>query len=44
MPKHEAPGRGGGVDVASQHLQPDTALLQVADQSDDMRQRAADTV
>jgi hypothetical protein len=42
--KHQAAGRGGGVDVSSQHLEPDAALLQITYESNDVRQLAADTV
>jgi hypothetical protein len=42
--EYEPAGRRGGVHVAGQHLEPDPALLQIADKADDMGQRAADAI
>ena len=42
--EHQPAGGGRGVDVAGQHLQPDAALVQIADEADDVGQRAAEPV
>jgi hypothetical protein len=42
--EHEPAGGRRGVDVARQHLEANPALLQIADEADDVGQRASDPV
>ena len=42
--KHEPAGGGRGIDVAGEHLQPDAVFLQIADEADDVGERAADPI
>jgi hypothetical protein len=42
--EHKPTGGSFGVNVAREHLQAETALLEIADKADDVRQRTADAV